>query len=125
MTKIAITRYTCDAPDCEDVVDVEAPPTTPAVQLAPSEQLPDGWIELAVSGASPGGAQQFVHASRPECAAKLAEAQVEQAVEAAKVRAEEEEAQREAAEKTMAEAREAADANEVKAASSEEGEAQG
>lgn len=103
--KTSITRYKCDAPDCKDKVDIEGTPDTPTtaiIDTSAGNQLPDGWIELAVTGSSPGGAQAMVHASTPECAEKLAAAQVEIAVEvaeAAKKETEERERQQKEAQK--------------------------
>jgi hypothetical protein len=96
-----VTRYTCDAPDCEDTVDLEGTPDTPSVQHTAMAPLPDGWIEFSVTGSSPGGEQQLVHASKPECAAKLAESQVGAAVQAAEQKQVEEDEQRQKAEEAV------------------------
>lgn len=104
--KTQVTRFKCDAPDCEDVVDLEGPAATATIVAGAPEQIPDGWIELQVTSSSPGGQQQLVHASRPECASALAEAQVTQAVEAAEQREKDEEERRERAEEVTEEARE-------------------
>lgn len=107
--KTQITRFTCDAPDCEDVADIESPVATATTAIAAPDRLPDGWVELAVTGSSPGGEQQLVHASKPECAAALATDQVEQAVEAGKQREKEEEERRQRSEEMAEEARQNAE----------------
>jgi hypothetical protein len=104
-----IIRYTCDAPDCEDFVDIEGPADTPTLQVAAPDSLPDGWVAFQVTGSSPGGQQQLVHASKPECAARLAEDQVAQAVEAGEKRKADEEEARERAEAAVEEARKTAE----------------
>ena len=104
-----ITRYTCDAPDCDDDVEIAGSPDTATLQhLDVSAGLPDGWIELQVTGSSPGGAQDLVHASKPECAAALAEEQVGRAVAVAEQKAKRQEEQREQAEEISEQAQLAA-----------------
>lgn len=105
--KRQLTRYTCDAPDCEDVVDVEGPPATPTTLAGGSDTLPDGWIEFSVTGSTAEGGQRLVHASRPECAAAMATAQAEDAAQVAENRKRAEDEQRERAEKAAEAAREA------------------
>jgi hypothetical protein len=110
-----ITRFTCDNPDCDDVVDVPLPPDSPVlIQMGnPSmTSLPDGWIEFTVAGSSSDGQDRLVHASRPECAAKLAEDQANQAATVAEERAQQEEQRRKDAEEATKAAEEAAAAQE-------------
>lgn len=113
--KKLVTRFTCDAPDCPDAVDVEAAAgdTATLQRLDAPATLPEGWIELQVTGSSPGGERQLVHASKPECAAALAEDQVVKAVEAGEQLAKEEEEAREKAEKATEEAQKATAENEA------------
>lgn len=100
--RINVTRFTCDAPDCNDVVDVESPPDSPVVaQVGQSSGLPDGWIEFGVIGATVDGTQRLVHASTPKCAASMAKEQVADAVKASEQRAKDEEEKRVRAEKAM------------------------
>lgn len=104
--KQSITRFKCDAPKCKDVVDVEtqdsAVPTIVGHEVSPL--LPDGWIEFALAGGTVDGAVVMVHASKPECAAELAEDQVAKAVEASEQRVAEEEVNREKAEEARKQA---------------------
>ena len=130
--KLAVTRFKCDAPDCEDVVDVEGLPQTPTTAVAINAPMPEGWIEFSVTGATPGGQPALVHASTPECAEKLAAHQVERAVEVAEqVRREEEEraeraerdrveTEREQQRQEKAEAKRAAEAAEAERVAAEE-----
>lgn len=107
--KIPVIRFKCDAPECEDVVDVEGQPQTPVTAVADtSPTLPDGWIEFSITGSTPGGQPALVHASTPACAAKLAEDQVSIAVEVSEAERAEEERRREQAEEDAKEAEERA-----------------
>lgn len=104
MTKQLVERFTCDNPDCDDVAELPAPPPSLAVGPIPAPALPPGWIEFSIVGTdgTPGPQQpQMVHASRPECAAKMAEAQVAAATRAVEERAEAEEATRKKAEEAL------------------------
>lgn len=130
-----ITRFECDAPDCDDVVDVPLPTDSPTVQFsAPANStsspgLPDGWVEMSVVGPLPDGTPRLVHASRPGCAAAMAKAQVADSVKAAEQRAAEEEKRRNLVEEGAAKAeaqmaRDAKDAEDRGAAAVAQGEEQ-
>lgn len=99
MTKELVERFTCDAPKCEDVAEIPAPAGGMLVGASMQSTLPDGWIEFSIVGTALNpGQSTAVHASRPQCAAALAGAQVEQAVEAVTEREKADEEQREKAE---------------------------
>lgn len=104
--RTVLTRFTCDNPDCEDTAEVEGPPAAAGVAQVPAVDLPEGWIEFAVRGVVVGDNAQMplVHASSPKCAAKLAEAQVGFAEQAAKENAVAAEEQRQRSEEMAAEA---------------------
>lgn len=105
--KRQMIRFTCDAPNCKDVVDVDETTANqgfPIVGHEVSPQLPDGWIEFQLAGGTVDGMPEMVHASKPECATALVEDQVEQAIAAAATREEEAKANRKLSEEAQKDA---------------------